>query len=180
MVERVMIFIDGNNFYHGCRNTLGRCDVDFPKLSRLLSGERSHIRTYYYNAPLHREEDEERFLQQQKFFETVRRLPQIEVRLGRLVQRGTTYVEKGIDIAITIDMLDLALRNAYDTAILVTGDGDFSPLIDAVKGWGKKVEAAYFVQGLSNNLQDSADRVIYLDEFADAFARTSGADSVPA
>ncbi len=172
MKERVMLFIDGNNFYHGCRNTLGRSDVDFPKLAALLAGDRKLIRIYYYNAPLDRDEDEERYLQQQKFFETMRRLPLIDVRLGRLVQRGNTYVEKGIDLAIAIDMLDMAHRNCFDTAVLITGDGDFTPLIETVKMCGKQVEVAYFSKGFSNFLQDSADKVTYLDEHSHKISRS--------
>ncbi len=170
--ERIMIFIDGNNFYHGCRNILKRCDVDFPKLSQLLTGERKLIRTYYYNAPLSRDEDEERFMQQQKFFETMRRLPYTEVRLGRLILRGNTYIEKGIDVAIAVDMLDMARMDSYDTAVLITGDGDFSPLLETVKRWGKNVEVAYFNAGFSNALQDTADKTIYLDEFANILSRS--------
>ncbi|MCK4730524.1 MAG: NYN domain-containing protein [Candidatus Aenigmarchaeota archaeon] len=47
----------------------------------------------------------------------------------------------------------LAYKNAYDTAILVSGDGDFVPAIKAVQETGKRVENYYFKMGGSWHLR---------------------------
>ncbi|MBC8725818.1 NYN domain-containing protein [Paraburkholderia sp. 31.1] len=39
---------------------------------------------------------------------------------------------KGVDITLCTDMLLHASRKHYDIAVLVSGDGDFVPLIEAV------------------------------------------------
>ena len=52
--KRVMIFIDGSNFYHGLKNVVGKVNIDFQKLAEKLCGERELIRMYYYNAPVER------------------------------------------------------------------------------------------------------------------------------
>jgi len=59
-------------------------------------------------------------------------------------------------------MLRLAQNNAYDTAILVSGDGDFVSAVEGVKDIGKHVEHAYFKTGQSQHLRQACDRYIEL------------------
>lgn len=155
--ERVVIFIDGSNFYFGCKSLLGRANVDFYRLSLLLAGNRKLIRTYYYNVPLNKESDETKYKKQQKFFEWLKKTPYLELRLGRLVNRSGVFMEKGVDVHIAIDMLTLAWNNVYDTAILITGDGDFVEAVKSVKERGKHVENVYFKATQSNALRDACD-----------------------
>jgi uncharacterized LabA/DUF88 family protein len=44
---------------------------------------------------------------------------------------------KGVDIALTKDMLSHAFRNNYEIAVLYAGDGDYVPLVEEVKSLGK-------------------------------------------
>jgi len=157
MSERVVVFVDGSNFYFGCKELLGNARIDFNKLSQLLTNGRNLIRTYYYNAPVNKKENEERYKNQQKFFEKLKNTPYLELRLGRLVNRDGVLVEKGIDVSIAIDMLTLAWNNVYDTAILVSGDGDFAAAVKSVKDKGKHVENAYFKRHQSHALKEACD-----------------------
>jgi len=144
--KRVMIFIDGSNFYHGLKNVVGKTNIDFQKLAEKLCGERDLIRTYYYNAPVQREGregNEEKYRSQQKFFSALDNVPYLTKKLGRLEKRGNIWVEKGVDVHLAVDMLSMAVKNLYDVAILISGDGDFASAIDAVKDLGKHVEVAY-------------------------------------
>ena len=52
--------------------------------------------------------------------------------------------EKGIDVAMAIDILEIGLENTIDVAILITGDGDFVPLVRALMKKGIMVMTAYF------------------------------------
>jgi uncharacterized LabA/DUF88 family protein len=162
MSERVVIFIDGSNFYFGCVDLIRKAKIDFYKLSQYLSKNRTLIRTYYYNAPLIKEKDEARYKSQQRFFERLKVTPYLELRLGRLVDRNGVLVEKGIDVNIAIDMLTLAWNNVYDTAILISGDGDFTSAVKSVKDKGKHVENAYFKNSQSNALREACDIEIEL------------------
>jgi uncharacterized protein (TIGR00288 family) len=86
------------------------------------------------------------------------------VVLGRLEPRpGGLYVEKGVDIAMAIDILDLAYHNTYDTALLITGDGDFAKAVQIVQRMGKHIENASPKSCLSHNLQNTCDKTIILD-----------------
>jgi uncharacterized LabA/DUF88 family protein len=54
---------------------------------------------------------------------------------------------KGVDIALTKDMLSHAFRNNYEIAVLVAGDGDYLPLVEEVKRLGKLVYVWFFEAG---------------------------------
>jgi uncharacterized LabA/DUF88 family protein len=158
MGERVAVFVDGSNFYFGCKDLLGNAQINFYKLSQILvTPQRELIRTYYYNAPVHRDSDENRYQNQQRFFERLKITKYLDLRLGRLINRSGVFVEKGIDVSIAIDMLTLAWNNVYDTAILVSGDGDFAAAVKSVKDRGKHVENAYFRSSQSKALRDACD-----------------------
>lgn len=58
---------------------------------------------------------------------------------------------------IGIDMLSGAIKNLYDTAILVSGDGDFAEALRAVKETGRHVEVATFTTNRSYELLQVAD-----------------------
>jgi Uncharacterized conserved protein len=53
-------------------------------------------------------------------------------------------MEKGIDVAMAIDILEIGLSDVIDLAILVTGDGDFVPLVRSLMKHGITVAVTYF------------------------------------
>lgn len=55
--------------------------------------------------------------------------------------------EKGADVALAIDAMQVGLDGKIDIAVLVTGDGDFVPLVRALMKQGIRVMAAYFEYG---------------------------------
>ena len=52
----------------------------------------------------------------------------------------------------------------FDVAVVVSGDRDFVPSIEMVRGLGKQVEVAAFSGALSARLRRSADRSVLLEE----------------
>jgi uncharacterized LabA/DUF88 family protein len=162
-MDRVCIFIDGSNFYYGLKHNIGKTNVNFHAFSLKLYNGRKLIRTYYYNAPVDRELDEDKYKSQQKFFDSLKKTPFLELKLGRLVTRDGVKVEKGVDVYLAVDMLKYAQANTYDTAILVSGDGDFASAVNAVMDLGKHVENAQFRSGQSQHLRDVCDVGIQLD-----------------
>lgn len=77
-------------------------------------------------------------------------------------EKVTNYIEKGVDIAIASDMLKFAYSDSYDTAILISGDGDFVSALEGVQNLGKHVENAYFNKGHSIYLRETCDRFVCL------------------
>jgi uncharacterized LabA/DUF88 family protein len=71
---------------------------------------------------------------------------------------------KGVDIALTKDLLSHAYNDNYDATVLVAGDGDYVPLVNEVKRLGKLVYVVFFsATGLSPDLRLASDRFFELD-----------------
>jgi len=70
---------------------------------------------------------------------------------------------KGVDIALAKDMLLHGIRDHYDAAVLMAGDGDYLPLVDEVKRMGKLVYVAFFdAPRLSPDLRRASDGFVDL------------------
>jgi len=163
-----MNFIDGNNLYHELKGHFVRSDLDFAKFCKKLAGNRNLVRTYYYNAPVDQTREPDRYARQQEFFRSLQRLPYFELRLGRLVYFDwprQSPIEKGVDVKLSTDMVVHAFRNSYDTAILVSGDTDYSAALQAIKDQGKHVEVALFGdRQTSLHLREISDRTIEINK----------------
>ncbi len=178
-MDRVIVFIDGSNLYHGLKATLGHARLDFSRFSAELCGiKRRLVHTYYYNVPVRQADDPTRYAGQQRFFAQLRMVAHLSIELGRLVDRdrdekcpkcGHDYkvkyqTEKGVDVKVAVDMLAMAFDNQYDTAVLVSNDGDFAPAVAEVRRLHKQVVNADFVPRLPSHLSKSCDSAIPLDK----------------
>ncbi len=177
MHDRVVIFIDGSNLEIAVLNCFKK-RVHPEKLALKLAGERRLMKINYYEAPLLERENEVSYTEQQKFFDRLRKNPYFDVRLGRRVRRDkehkcpkcghtftkTTFQQKGVDSLIAFDLIALAMRDAYDIAILVSGDQDFVCPILEVRMMNKQVENAFVDNGWSLALKNIVDKAILLDD----------------
>jgi len=173
MVERVIVFIDGSNIFHAIRSLNIR--IDYGKLVGFLVEDRRLIRAYFYGAvpqekDLKKNSPEwESFLRQKRFLEELA-LQGLKVKTARLRRLPSgEFLEKEVDIMLATDMLSLAYKNAYDTAILVTGDSDFSYTVEEIQSLGKRVENASFKSTSSYLLRKVCDRFTLLDDYLDRF-----------
>ncbi len=160
--ERVAIFIDGANLFHALLQDFSNPNLDYELFAKKLLNGRTLVRVYFYTALPDQEQDPERYQKQQKFTAALSRKDYFSVVLGRLEKRPTGYVEKGVDISLAVDMLEMAFREAYDTAIVISGDGDFAKAVEVVKRLGKHVENASTKSCLSRHLQSECDKTTVL------------------
>ncbi len=146
--QRVGIFIDVQNIYHSAKN-LYHARVNFNELLKYLVGRRQLVRAYAYVVKSDPATGEE------SFFEALRKTG-LELR-SKDLQVYPDGTKKGDwDVGIAIDAVRSAA--ALDAVILVTGDGDFVPLVQYLKwGFGKDVEVAAFGHTASARLKDAAD-----------------------
>jgi len=159
-MKRVCIYIDGANFYGGLSSINPRYTdekFDFENYIKYLTKDCSVIKIYYYNASLKQQLNKEPFRRQQILFSRLRKIKNCEVilckRKPRIGEEGEEYhIIKGDDVCLALDMLGDAYENKYDKAILISGDGDFAPLAERVKGLKKEVDVCYFVECVSDNL----------------------------
>ena len=169
------MFIDGSNFYHSLKDTFGLFHEEienaelFRRLVEFLRNGRTLAGAYYYNAPLDRDYGAIKYRKQQRFFYRLRRIPGFNVvlcNMRKTVGRDgrVEFRVKGDDIHLATDMLAGAYEDRYDTAVLVSGDGDFRPAILKVRKLGKRVENAYFYVSWSELLRTICDKSILLDD----------------
>ena len=62
----------------------------------------------------------------------------------KFLPMSQTQGEKGVDVALAVDALQIGLAQTMDVAVLVTGDGDFVPLVRTLNKQGVRVLTAYF------------------------------------
>jgi uncharacterized LabA/DUF88 family protein len=157
--DRVMVYIDGSNLYHVLSQSCGRHDLQFDKFAIKLANGRDLKRIYYYNIRQESDSNPNIGAEQQKFLDSMYDTPYVEIRLGIWKQRGDIMVEKGVDVMLATDLVTHAYKDHYDTAIVVSGDADFYPALQAVKDVGKHVEVAAFDMNLSAESGRVADVV---------------------
>lgn len=151
--QRVAIFVDVQNMYYAARN-LFQSKLEFSKLLRHLVRGRNLARALAYIV-------ERPGMEQNKFIEVLRRNG-YEVRKRVVGERNDSSNRGDWNIGIALDAL--ALANKIDVAILVTGDGDFVPLVEKLAMDGVRVEIASFRETTSADLYHAADQVHVLDE----------------
>lgn len=158
---RVMIFIDGSNVHWGIKGynkeNKTNLKLDYAKLISLLLKSRTLVRVIYYcSKPIPPGRTS-----QIKFFDYLRSLG-IQVIEKPL---KTRYVEKGVDVALATDLIGMAWENAYDVAVIVSGDADYVGAVTKVMSKGKNVEVASFRKCLSKELKEAALTKIILDDY---------------
>jgi len=81
----------------------------------------------------------------------------------RLFQRRQGR-SKAVDVALASEMLALGAAGQYEAAVVVAGDGDYVPLLEAVKRLGLHVGVAFLAADTSPELRIAADEYIDLTE----------------
>jgi uncharacterized LabA/DUF88 family protein len=126
-MDRVAIFIDGENIHYSAKHMNMR--LDYLKLCRLLAGQRRLVRSYFYTAVSNQSEGKIDFINFLKLngFTVVTK----EIRSFNDMDGGARNVRSSLDMEMAIDVLELSSH--LDTVILCTGDGDFQPLVSALR-----------------------------------------------
>lgn len=160
-----MMFVDGQNLFHGAKQFDENLDIDFVSLADELTDGRDLIRSYYFDSFVpEKRDDKEGFY---TFLET----NGYRVIAEPLRERDEGYVEKGADIGLATELIAQGFGGSYEVAVVVTGDDDFSKAIRYVQDQGKTVEVASFDANLSSGLERTADSITFLGEITDSIRR---------
>ncbi len=159
---RVAIFIDGSNLFYAALQ-LG-IEIDYSKLLYRLTGGSRLLRSFFYTGV-------DRTNEKQQGFLLWMRRNGYRVIAKDLVQLPDGSKKANLDVEIAVDMM--ALVKAYDTAILVSGDGDLAYAVDAVSYRGARVEVVSLRSMTSDSLINVADRYIDLDQIKEDIQKTS-------
>jgi len=153
--QRVGIFIDIQNLYHSAKN-LYSARVNYRELLKELLAGRSLIRAMGYVVK------SETAFGEASFFGALEKNG-IELRVKDLQIFPGGMKKADWDVGMAVDAIRMA--NSVDVVILVTGDGDFIPLVEYLKwGLGKEVEVAAFSRSASAKLKEVADSFVDIEK----------------
>lgn len=152
--QRVGVFIDTQNIYHSAKN-LYHSKVNFGQIVKDAVGERSLIRAVAYVITTEAGDEK-------AFFEALTKMG-IETKTKDLQIFGSGAKKADWDVGLAIDAVKLAPK--LDAVILVTGDGDFVPLVEYLQtNEGCQVEVVSFGKSTSTKLREAVDDFFDLDE----------------
>ncbi len=149
---RVAIFIDGSKLFYAALQ-LG-IEIDYTRLLCYLTAGSRLLRAFFYTGV-------ERTNEKQQSFLLWMRRNGYRVVTKELVQFADGSKKSDLDVEIAVDMM--ALVGYYDTAVLVSGDGDLAYAVNAVSYQGVRVEVLSLRSMTSDSLFNVADRYIDLD-----------------
>src|SRR4051812_7239145 len=151
--QRVGIFIDTQNLYHSAKN-LYHSRVNFGQIVKDALGDRSLIRAVAYVITTEAGDEK-------AFFEALTKMG-IETKTKDLQIFGSGAKKADWDVGMAIDAVRLSPK--LDAVILVTGDGDFVPLVEYLQNQGCQVEVVSFGKSTSSKLIEATDDFIDLDQ----------------
>jgi uncharacterized LabA/DUF88 family protein len=169
-MEQCAIFIDGGYLAKVTEQNFNRPPIDFQRLSDVLSGSAQRLRTYFYdcmpyqgNPPTTQERD--KHAAKAKFIHAVQRSVQrFQFRQGRLRKTGaTTFEQKRVDVMLGVDMVRLSSKKQIDHVILIAGDSDLVPAVEACKEEGAIVRLYYHPSAISDELLNVVDERCLID-----------------
>lgn len=145
--QRVAVLMDVQNFYHSAKN-LYNSRVNFKEVIKAAVAGRELVRAVAY--VIRTESGEEK-----PFLEALVKMG-VETKLKDLQIFPGGMKKADWDVGIAMDAIKLS--NRIDALILMSGDGDFIPLIENLQEVnGVQVEVVAFGRSTSQKLKEAAD-----------------------
>lgn len=156
LLQRVAVFVDYANINrsasdHGVR-------LDYAALLDYLVADRRLVEALAYvpidpSLPYGRDAECDE-LWSARFF--------VKTKMGKRVDN--TF-KCNVDVEMTIDIMNAALDMGIDTVILVSGDGDFMPVVSYLRGRGIRVEICGFPANTARELMLKSSGYIDMEQY---------------
>ncbi|MBU3918561.1 NYN domain-containing protein [Patescibacteria group bacterium] len=156
--QRVVVLIDTQNLYYSAKN-LYHSKVNFGEILKTAVSARRLVRAFAYVVQTKTGEEK-------PFFEALTGLG-IETRVKLLQEFYGGMKKADWDVGIVVDAIRAS--SSADVIILVSGDGDFIPLIEYLKNQGKRVEVMAFGRSTSSKVKEEADEFIDLEKDSEKY-----------
>lgn len=156
LFQRVAVFVDYANIDRSASDH--GISLDYADLLEYLVADRRLVEAIAYvpidpNLPHGRDAECEE-LWQAHFF--------VKTKLGK---RTENAYKCNVDVEMTIDMLNAALDMNIDTVVLVSGDGDFMPVVAYLRGRGIRVETCGFRANTARELAQKSSGFIDVEQY---------------
>lgn len=152
--QRVAVLVDAANMYHSAKNLYKR-RVNFKEVLKAAVADRRLVRAIAYVIRGASNDEEENFFEalSNQGFEVI--IKDLQVFSG-----GARKADW--DVGIAVDAIKMA--DHADVIVLVSGDGDYIPLVDYLQSKGCRVEAMAFRQTTSSKLIEEVDDFVSLSD----------------
>ncbi len=151
--QRVAVFVDVQNMFYSAK-TLHQSKIDYRKLLEEILKGRQLVRAIAYVV-------QKADVDQSAFLEALRRSG-YEVKGKELTIRDDGTSKGDWKVEISLDAIALAPK--MDCMVLVSGDGDFVPLVRALDARGCRTEVVSFEQSTSNDLMRTCHQFIPIEQ----------------
>ena len=149
--QRVGVFIDTQNVYHSARN-LYHARVNFGAVLKDAVAGRKLVRAVAYVITTEAGDEK-------NFFEALGKLG-IETKTKDLQIVAGGAKKADWDVGLAVDAIKMASR--LDAVVIISGDGDFIPLVEYLQTMGVQVEVASFGKSTSGKLKEAVDEFVDL------------------
>ena len=150
--QRVGVFVDVQNLYYSAKH-LFKSKVNFKEILKEAVSTRRLIRAFAYVIKADVKEES-------NFFEALENMG-YEVRAKDLQTFFGGHKKGDWDVGIAMDIVKLSQK--VDVIVLISGDGDYVPIVQYAQSVGCRVEAMAFGKSSSSKLKEAVDEFIDLD-----------------
>ena len=170
---KAVMFIDNSNIFQNLRCIKPGYRIDYKKLHRKIEEQGDIWETYFFAA----EREGSPRDTQTAFFDVLRKELSYNIVLASLKVKTIScrncgepheiYLEKGVDMGLASKFLTLLYNSGFDTAIMVTGDGDYAEIVKEARRMGRKIQVVSFRDSLSKELAGlSSFPPLYIDDIS--------------
>ncbi len=169
MTTKIVVLIDGGYFdsinYYLKQNRKKKIDVE--KLSLKVVRDGLHLRTKFYHAYPYQsedptEEEKAKYTGALQFFHSIGRLRNHEFcNVGRVKQKryncpkcNSEFIkrgQKGVDVALALDLVKMARKRVADEFVLISGDEDLTSAVEMAQEELCNV-IVYYVYDIDDNM----------------------------
>ena len=152
--QRVGVFVDVQNMYYSAKN-IYNAKINFKELLKIAVSGRELIRAMAYVIKAD-------VLAEKTFFDALEQIG-FEIKSKDLQVFFGGFKKGDWDVGIAMDAIELGPK--LDTVVLVSGDGDYLPLVEHLqRAVGCRVEVIAFGKSTSSKLIEGADSFTDLDQ----------------
>ncbi|MDZ7697641.1 MAG: NYN domain-containing protein [Deltaproteobacteria bacterium] len=143
--HRIIFYIDGFNLYFGLKSMGWRHFywLDLQQMcARLTLPYQRLVKIRYFTARINKAAEDKR-KRQLTYLEAIETLPLLNIHYGTYLASAQTcfkcghtfmkHSEKKSDVNIAVNLITDAMTDLYDSAVLISGDSDLTPAVDAIK-----------------------------------------------
>jgi uncharacterized LabA/DUF88 family protein len=119
---------------------------------------------YQSNPPTR--DEQAKYTSKSRFFHAIsRKVQRFQVRHGKLRRTGpNTFEQKRVDVLLGVDMVRLCSKKQVDLVILIAGDSDLVPAVEASKEEGAIVRLYYMPGSIHDELLNVCDERYEIDQ----------------